>query len=117
MQQAAAAKYLGFMAQPEQVVTWHLVGSYLPVIGDVADDPRIQTFWEEDRAGQLLKVGYEQLSLINPDKPGPLIGPYPEYVTAMQKALESTARSGTSPSDALDVANEQLNDDLERYYG
>ena len=116
-QQAAAARYLGFMAQPEQVVTWHLVGSYLPVIGDVAKDPRIQKFWAEDRAGQLLKVGYDQLSLIDPKRPGPLIGPYPEYVSAMQTALESTARSGATPKAALEKANAQVNADLKQYYG
>lgn len=117
VQQAAAAKYLGFMSQPDQVVTWHLVGSYLPVIGDVADDPRIQKFWKEDRAGQLLKVGYEQMALIDPKRPGPLIGPYPEYTDIMQKTMESTARSGASPEDALKKANEQMNAELEQYYG
>ena len=116
-QQAAAATYLGFMAQPDQVVTWHLVGSYLPVIGDVADDPRIEKFWAEDRAGQLLKVGYDQLSLIDPDRPGPLIGPYPEYISAMQTAMESTARSGATPKAALEKANAQVDADLEQYYG
>ena len=117
VQQAAAAEYLGFMAQPKQAVTWHLVGSYLPVIGGVAEDPQVQKFWKEDRAGQLLKVGYEQLGLIDPERPGPLIGPYPEYTDIMRKTMESTARSGAAPQPALKKANGELNTELEQYYG
>lgn len=116
-QQAGGAQFLAFMSEPEQVVEWHLTGSYLPVIGDVADDPRIQKFWKEDKAGQLLKVGYDELELIDPESPGPLIGPYPEYVTAAQDALEASARSGVSPKEALEKANKEVNDDLENYYG
>ena len=69
------------------------------------------------RQGQLLKVGYEQMALIDPKRPGPLIGPYPEYTDIMQKTMESTARSGASPEDALKKANEQMNAELEQYYG
>ncbi|MEZ5380221.1 MAG: extracellular solute-binding protein [Microthrixaceae bacterium] len=116
-QQAAGADYLAFMAEPEQVVEWHITGSYLPVLGDVSEDPQIQKFWEEDRAGQMLKVAYETLSLVDPSQPGPLIGPYPEYVSGMQKAIEASARSGEDPEAALKKANDQLNKDLENYYG
>ncbi len=31
--------------------------------------------------------------------------------------MESTARSGASPEDALNKANEQMNAELEQYYG
>ena len=57
------------------------------------------------------------MALIDPKRPGPLIGPYPEYTDIMQKTMESTARSGASPEDALNKANEQMNAELEQYYG
>ena len=64
-----------------------------------------------------MKVGYEQLALIDPERPGPLIGPYPEYTDIMRKTMESTARSGAAPQPALKKANGELNTELEQYYG
>ena len=75
-QQAAAWEFMKFMWQTENQVDWHLVGSYLPTTQAAANAPEVAAYWEDDLAGQLLKVAYDQLLQVDPESPGPQIGPY-----------------------------------------
>ena len=89
------------MQATDSQVGWHLVGSYLPTTQAAATDPRVTTFWEDDLAGKMLKTAYDQLLEVDPDKPGPSIGPYPQYDEAVRSPSSrwpSTGRHPTTPS-------------------
>ena len=60
-------------------ITWNVEGSYIPFSMSAAQSPEVQQFWQTDLAGQWLALSYQQLTQgVDPDWPGPLIGPYKE---------------------------------------
>ena len=116
-QQAASWKFLQFMLQPENAKEWHINGGYLPIVKSVLDDPQVQEFWETDVAGKLLLPAIEQLQDADPDRVGPLIGPYPDFSDAVGAAMESVLLADGDPAEALATANQTVNESLERYAG
>ena len=68
--------FIKFVKNPESQALWHTQGSYLPAREDVADDPEIQRFWAEERDGLWLNRAFGLAQDLDPDFPGPLIGPY-----------------------------------------
>src|SRR6218665_3516334 len=89
------------MLQPEQAMKWHMEGGYLPVVKEIVDHPDVATFQDTELAGNLLKPAVEQLATADPDRPGPLIGPYDEFQDIMQGALEEVLFNGAAIPDAL----------------
>jgi sn-glycerol 3-phosphate transport system substrate-binding protein len=106
---------LEYMLQPANAKAWHVGGGYLPIVKSVQDEPDVQAFWEDDLAGVLLKPGVDQLSDADPDRPGPLIGPYPDFVTGLDLALESVLLDDGDPATALADARDQVTESLQRY--
>jgi sn-glycerol 3-phosphate transport system substrate-binding protein len=105
---AAAWDFFQYMSQPEVVADLHMQGGYLPVISPAQDDPRLQKFWKDDVAGRLLVVAREQLGEIDPKNPGPLMGPYPEYVTAVRQALDDTILLDGNAKESLEKADKEV---------
>jgi sn-glycerol 3-phosphate transport system substrate-binding protein len=116
-QQAASWRFLRFMLEPENAMEWHLNGSYLPIVKAAQDEEEIQTFWEEDPAGRMLRISFEQLEDADPDEPGPLIGPYPDFRAASQQAMDEVILTGRDPGPTLEAADDEVTDALERYSG
>src|SRR5690606_39134563 len=87
-QQAAAWEFMKFMWETESQVAWHLVGSYLPTTQTAAAHPDVVAYWQDDMAGRLLKTGYDQLLQVDPQRPGPQIGPYADYTAAIKNSLD-----------------------------
>jgi sn-glycerol 3-phosphate transport system substrate-binding protein len=114
-QQAAAWEFMKFMWQTENQVAWHLVGSYLPTTQAAANAPEVTAYWEDDLAGQLLKVGYDQLLQVDPERPGPQIGPYVEYSDAIKNSLDRLVLQGDSVESVVTRADEEIQAALSRY--
>lgn len=114
-QLAGAWDFLRFMNQPSQAVQWHVQGSYLPSVKAVNDEPAVQRFAASDVAGALLKPAREQLSQIDPSRPGPLIGPYKDYGDAVEAMFESVMLKGTDPAKAVKETQARVTDALEKY--
>jgi len=115
--QAAAWRFLRFMLEPENGQEWFTQGGYLPVNPAVYDEPEVEAFARDDVAGVLLQASANQLRNANPDEPGPLIGPYPDFGDTLESALESVVLEGADPAQALGQADEALTRVLERYAG
>jgi sn-glycerol 3-phosphate transport system substrate-binding protein len=113
--QAGAWEFMKYMQTTDAQVGWHLTGSYLPTTQAASSDPRVTTFWQDDLAGKMLKTAYQQLLEVDPAKPGPSIGPYPQYDEAVRKSLESMAFSGASPDEAIAQAQESIQAALTQY--
>jgi sn-glycerol 3-phosphate transport system substrate-binding protein len=116
-QQAASWKYLEFMLQPDSAKQWHLNGGYLPIVKEVQDDPDVQEFWDGQMAGLLLHTAVDQLDQADPDRPSPLIGSYPDYIDAVQQAMEGILLDGQDVDSALATAQDTVTESLERYEG
>ncbi len=113
--QAAAWDFMKFVNEPEQQALWHTQGSYLPARGDVAEDPEIQTFWTDTRPGQWLREAFTLAEGLDPDFPGPLIGPYREARDAVGDALDRMMFDGMSPADTIARADDDINAAIARY--
>ncbi|HET6953565.1 MAG TPA: extracellular solute-binding protein [Acidimicrobiales bacterium] len=116
-QQAGAWSFLEFMLQPENAKLWHTGGGYLPAVKAVNDEPDIEAFWTDDLTGVLLFPAVEQLADADPDRPGPLIGPYNDETAAIQGAMESILFDGADIDAALADAEATVTQSLERYAG
>lgn len=114
-QQAAAWEFMKFMWQTDNQVAWHLVGSYLPTTQAAANDPAVTAYWTEDLAGRLLKVGYDQLLQVDPQRPGPQIGPYADYAEAIKNSLDRLVLQGASVDEVVTTADAEIQAALTRY--
>jgi sn-glycerol 3-phosphate transport system substrate-binding protein len=114
-QQAASWKLLEFMLQPENAKEWHLSGSYLPIVKAVLDEQEVQDFWADTMAGVLLVTAVEQLGNADPDRPGPLMGPYPDFADEVEGAMDAILLNGADVESTLSSAEERVTASLERY--
>ena len=114
-QQAASWKFLRYMLEPANAKAWHIQGTYLPIVKSVSEEPDVQAFWEDSLAGVLVRVAVEQLQDADPDKPGPLIGPYVDFADSTEAAIEGVLFDDGDIADALTSAQEEVTASLERY--
>lgn len=115
--QVAAWKFMEFMLQPENAQEWMINGGYVPVVKAVQDEPETEAFLEEDVAGALVVNAVEQMQAVDPDKPGPAIGPYTDFTTAIEQMLQAIFFDDADIDDALETAESNVTASLERYYG
>lgn len=113
--QAAAWAFSQYMASPEGQLKWHTEGSYLPTVIGATEDPDFLAFWESGLAGRMLKVASDQLQSIDPERPGPLIGPRGDYGSIVEAALGKVAFEGADPDGAVETADRDLTAALLRY--
>lgn len=114
-QQAAAWDFVKYVNRPENQALWHLEGSYLPVRKATADSTEVQEFWSTTRPGKWLKTAYDGLQNVDPDWPGPLIGPYTETRAAVRDALDGLLFSGRAPDDVISKADSTITKAIEDY--
>lgn len=115
VEQAAALDFLQWLE--ERQVDWLVTGTGTPYWTGVTEDPAIQDFFAKDLAGYLVAPAVEQVAALDPDRPGPLIGPYYEINQAMQTSLERLLLSGDSVDDVLAAAESEMNAALDQYNG
>jgi sn-glycerol 3-phosphate transport system substrate-binding protein len=114
--QAAAWDFMKWWNEPAVQVRWHLEGSYMPFSKTAAEDPQVQASWDGPPPGRWLGLAYRQLvDGIDPDWPGPLIGPYDQARTAMAKGLDELLLSGKSPQEAVTGAADETTAAIEQY--
>jgi sn-glycerol 3-phosphate transport system substrate-binding protein len=112
---AGAWDWMTFMNQPSSQARWNLDGSFTPWVKATLDDAEMRAAWDDTRLGSWLALAYEQVEDIDPDWPGPLIGPYTEVRSAIRSSLDRLVLRGESPEDALATAATEITRDLDRY--
>ncbi|CAN5654277.1 ABC transporter substrate-binding protein [soil metagenome] len=112
---AAGWDFLKFFNSTPVQVQWTLQGSYLPVTQAVQDDPTIVDYFANDPAGKGLGVVNQQLLSVDPDFPGPVIGPYNQFRTGLHSALEKAVLGGEDATATIEAFNTQFQSDLETY--
>jgi sn-glycerol 3-phosphate transport system substrate-binding protein len=114
-QQAAAWDFMSWWNQLPQQVTWNLEGSYLPSVQGATDDPVLQETWETTVSGQALATAYAQLEGVDPDFPGPTIGPYFDFRAVVRSGMESVIFDGADPAEAAASMQEDATESLTTY--
>jgi sn-glycerol 3-phosphate transport system substrate-binding protein len=114
--QAAAWEFMKFFNSVPSQVTWNLVGSYLPYNTDALDDPELQARWTDTLSGRWLAMAYEELETgVDPDFPGPLMGPYSEFRESLRGSVEGMIFEDTPPDEAVASAADETTEALQRY--
>ena len=113
--QAAAWDFMKYVNEPENQARWHLQGSYLPVRQATVDSAEVQEFWTSTRPGRWLHAAYDGLQKVDPDHPGPLIGPYTEVRSAVRAALDALLFGDASVDDVITEADQTITGALEDY--
>ena len=114
--QAAAWDYMKFVNSVDAQVMSNLQGGNDPVLLSVADVPEVQQTWEDTLSGQWLAISFaQQENGIDPDFPGPLVGPYTEMRTAIRSAVEDMILNDKEPADVLATAEQEITDAIHDY--
>jgi ABC-type glycerol-3-phosphate transport system substrate-binding protein len=111
----AAWQFVKYFLETPNQVTWTLQGSYLPVLKSAQDDPTLQKEFTTTTKGKWLNTAYQGLQNLNPDFPGPVIGPFNEFRAIVRSSLDSVAFNGVGTEEAIDKANTEFQDSLDQY--
>lgn len=112
---AGAWDFIKFFNQPDIQVKWAVDGSSFPVSMTAAKDPELQKQWTETQVGRWLAVAYKSFEALDPDNPGPVIGPYKEFRTSVQHGLERMFFQGEDPVTAVEKIDAELQTELDDY--
>lgn len=90
---AAAWRFMTWLAEPAQQVTWSIGTGYIPTRTSALEDPRLGQVWAE-RPGY--RVAFDQLADAGPivGGGGPVIGDYGGFREAVEQALEALYLGG-----------------------
>ena len=114
--QAAAWDFMKFFNSESSQVTWNLRGGYLPYRTSAVDTPAIQQSWTQTTSGRWLAIAYDELLHgVDPNFPGPLMGPYDEFRRAIRSSVENMTFNGAAPADVVTQAANETTAALQRY--
>jgi sn-glycerol 3-phosphate transport system substrate-binding protein len=113
--QAGAWDFIKYVNQPENQALWHTEGSYLPVRQETVESQEVQDFWANTRPGKWLQTAYEGLESVDPEWPGPLIGPYTETRDSVRTALDGLLFGGESADEVIPTADQTITDAITAY--
>lgn len=112
---AASWDFIKFSNRPDNQVRWTLEGSYLPVSEEARQDPELVEAFRTTRGGRWLAIAADSLEGIDPDFPGPVVGPYPQMTTAVRSAIERVVLEGEPVPQAVEELDRALQEQLTAY--
>jgi sn-glycerol 3-phosphate transport system substrate-binding protein len=112
---AGAWDFFKFMNSTKVQVRWNLEGSFTPWTKAALTDPTLQKAWTATRLGTWLATAAELVQNIDPNFPGPLIGPYTETRNAIRDSLDRLVFKGQAPSATLQQAQNEITKAIEAY--
>jgi sn-glycerol 3-phosphate transport system substrate-binding protein len=115
-QQAAAWDFMKFFNSLESQVTWNIDGGYLPFRTTATKDPRVVADWNDTLSGRWLAMAYDELmNGVDPNFPGPIMGPYDQFRAAIRTSIEEVAFSHADPATAITKASDTTTKALQQY--
>ena len=112
---AASWDFLSHFNETPQQVRWTLEGSYLPIMESARQDPSLVEEFETTRRGRWLAVAADSLEELDPEFPGPVIGPYNQLRASVRAAMEKITLGGEDPAAVMGEIDSQLQSELESY--
>jgi sn-glycerol 3-phosphate transport system substrate-binding protein len=114
-EQAAAWSFMSWWNEPSQQAQWSLESSYLPYTNAAVSDHQLQLIWQHTRQGHWLDTAYTELTDIDQQAPGPLIGPYSAVRAAVQQAMTAVTRADMEPAAAIAESSQAIDGELGDY--
>ena len=114
-QVAAAWDFMKFFNGTDQQVTWAMEGSYFPVRESAAEDPQLEAYWTDTQPGRWMAQAYKGFTTLDPQFPGPVIGPYREFRLEVRNGLEAVIFDGDDPTAAMEAVDAAFQDALDEY--
>ncbi len=112
---AGAWDFIKWFNQPEQQVTWAIESSYFPLNVRAAEDPRLQAYWTDTRPRRWMSIAYDAFEQLDPDFPGPVIGPYKQFRQAVRVALADILLGDGDAASAMEKVDTTLQEELDAY--
>jgi sn-glycerol 3-phosphate transport system substrate-binding protein len=112
---AASWDFMKFFNSTEQQVTWAMEGSYFPVRRSAAEDPDLQAYWNDTQPGRWMAQAYKGFTTLDPDFPGPVIGPYREFRLQVRNGIEAIIFGGEDPAAAMEDVDTAFQESLDEY--
>lgn len=112
---AAAWDFLRFNNETDQQVRWTLEGSYLPVSESAREDAALLEEFDTTRRGRWLAAASEGLEELDPNFPGPVIGPYNLFRAEVRTALERITLGGEDIDTTIASTSEKFQRALDQY--
>lgn len=114
-QVAASWDFMKFFLQTDQQVTWAIDSSYLPVQRAAIDSPRLQAYWTDTQPGRWMAVAFDGFASLDPNFPGPIIGPYAEFRLDVIQGIEQLADGAADVDDTIATIDASFGDQLTSY--
>lgn len=112
---AASWDFLQFFNETPNQVRWTLEGSYLPVSEAARTDPAMQEEFTTTRRGMWLATATESLDELNPDFPGPVMGPYNQFRSLVRDSFEKITLNGQAVDSTIQSVDDEFQDALTTY--
>ena len=114
--QAGAWDFMKYFNSLDSQVTWNTRASYLPYLNAAATDPRVVADWTTTLSGRWLALAYDELTHgIDPNFPGPLMGPYEQFRKAIRASIDGMVFGGKAPADVVKQASDETTAALDQY--
>lgn len=113
--QAAAWDFITWFNSPETQVAWTQGSAYLPWNTEAVEVPELQEYWANTRPGQWITVAYDEIDSVDPDNPGPLIGPYTETREAIRQSLDQLLLGSGTPEQVVADAQAEIDAAVRSY--
>ena len=113
--QAGSWEFIKYLNEVPQQALMLTEGSFLPFNPAAMEDPSVVAAVEDDLAGQWLGISWDQVSSLDEDFPGPLIGPYADVRSAVRSGLESLILEGSSVDEAVTDTDAEITAAVEDY--
>ena len=113
---AAAWDFMKWFNSPAIQAQWVIGSTYNPWNDLTESEPAVQEWEATTRPGRWLSVAVEEIDNLDPNFPGPLIGPYTDVRTAIRKSLdELLLKGGTSPEQVVADTDAAITQALKDY--
>jgi sn-glycerol 3-phosphate transport system substrate-binding protein len=112
---SAAWDFMKYFNQTEQQVTWAVEGSSFPVRQSATESPELQAYWTDTQSGRWMAEAYKGFTTLDPDFPGPVIGPYREFRLEVKNGIEAMVLGDATPEDAMAQVDERFEQALDEY--
>ena len=112
---AGAWDFIKWFNSADQQVTWAIESSYFPLSVTAAEDPKLQAYWTDTQPGRWMAIAYDAFEQLDPDFPGPVIGPYKQFRESVRGALSDILLDGADATTAMDEVDSTLQEELDAY--
>lgn len=112
---SAAWDFLSFFNETPNQVRWTLEGSYLPVSESAREDPSLVEEFETTRRGGWLAIASGSLDELDPEFPGPVLGPYNQFRALVRDSFEQVTLQGEAVGPTVESVDSQFQEELTQY--